>query len=286
MKSLVRKIMKISKISPLIVFLLLCAGGLIFSGTAGAQGGSYTLSMLPRYYPEKIKAMIVPLAEYLSQKTGDKFVPVLTDDFADYATRVRSGQISIGYENPVVYTQVAGAHEVLAMALKGEGEDRFRGIIITRKDSDIHGFSDLRHKRVMIVGRTSAGGFLSQKLSLVQNGIDVDKDCEIEEASANKQENVIIAVSIGDVDAGFIRESALHTADSYIPPGSITVMAPCAWLPNWALSVNSTLPASVKAGIRSALLELADGHAVLKAMHVNGFRAASDADYDTLRHLK
>jgi len=284
MKSPVRKLMNTSKISPLILFLLLCAGGLVFSGSAGA--GSYTLSMLPRYYPEKIRAMIFPLAEYLSRKTGDKIVPVFTDDFSDYASRVQSGKIHIGYENPLVYTQVSGSHEVLAMALKGEGKDRFRGIIITRKDSDILGFSDLRHKRIMIVGRTSAGGFLSQKLSLSQNGIDVDKDCALEEASANRQENVIIAVSIGEADAGFIRESALNTADSYIRPGSITVMASCAWLPNWALSVNSTMPESVKAGIRSALLDLGAGHTVAKAMHINGFRAASDADYDTLRHLK
>lgn len=266
------------------LFLILLATGLIVSGPAAAQGASYTLSMLPRYYPDKIKSMILPLAEYLSQKTGDKIVPVLTDDFADYESRVMSDAIKIGYENPLVYTKVSGKHQVLAMAVKGEGKDRFRGVIITRQDSDISGFTDLRHKKIMIVGRTSAGGFLSQKLSLAQNGIDVDMDCDLEEASANKQENVIISVSIGDADAGFIRESALHAADDFIPPGSIKVMAPCAWLPNWALSVSTALPEAVKAGIRAALLDLPKDHAVLKAMHITGFRAASDTDYDILRH--
>ena len=189
--------MNTSKTKSFILILLFWAGSLVFSGVAAAQGASYTLSMLPRYYPEKIKSMIFPLAAYLSEKTGDKIVPVLTDDFADYAARVLSGEINIGYENPLVYTQVSASHEVLAMAIKGKGQDRFRGIIITPKDSDIHGFSDLKHKKIVMVGRTSAGGFLSQKLSLAQNGIDVDRDCDLEEASDNKQENVIISVSIG-----------------------------------------------------------------------------------------
>ena len=265
-------------------FLMLLCGSLAFPGLSMAEG-MYKISMLPRYYPKKIRAMIAPLTEHLSQATGAKITPVLATDFREYETLLNSGEIEIGYENPLVYTKVSKNHEVLAMAVKGDGGNRFRGIIITRPDSGIHSLGDLKHKKIMIVGKTSAGGFLSQKLSLAENGILVEKDCELEEAANNKQENVIISVSVGDADAGFIRESALHMADFYIQPGSIVVMTPCAWLPNWAVSVKRSLPDKVKADIKSALLSLDQNSAVLKAMNITGFETAADKDYDIIRGL-
>ena len=116
-------------------------------------------------------------------------------------------------------------------------------------------------------------------------GIAVENDCDLEVASDNKQENVIISVSIGDVDAGFIRESALHSADQYIQPGTVKVVAPSAWLPNWALSVNRNLPAARKDAIRTAMIGLEKDAPVLKAMGVTGFRPATDDQYDIVRQV-
>jgi phosphonate transport system substrate-binding protein len=245
----------------------------------------YEFSMLPRYFPKKIRSMIDPLAEYLSKELGMRVNPVLAKDFTEYENRLKSGEIEIGYENPLVYTKVSRSHEVLAMAIKGKGGDRFRGIIIARPESGIQTFRDLKHKKIMIVGKTSAGGYLSQKLTLAENSIAVDNDCQLEVASDNKQENVIISVSIGDVDAGFIRESALHIADKYIQPGTIKVVAPCAWLPNWALSVNRQLPAEKKEAIKAAIIGLDKNSSVLKAMDVTGFKAAADSQYDVIRNI-
>lgn len=251
----------------------------------GFADDEYKFSMLPRYFPKKIRSMIEPVAAHLSSELGLQISPVLTKDFAEYENSLKGGLIEIGYENPLVYAKVSERHEVLAMAIKGEGGDRFRGIIIARPGSEIETVEDLRHKKITIVGKTSAGGFLSQKLTLAENGIDVERDCLLEEASDNKQENVIISVSIGDVDAGFIRESALHIADPYIRPGSVRVVAPCAWLPNWALSVNRDMPDERKAAIRTAMVELGKDSPVLKAMGITGFKPATDSQYDVIRQV-
>lgn len=250
-----------------------------------AAEDEYKFSMLPRYFPKKIRSMIEPVAEHLSSEIGVSVTPVLTKDFTEYENQLKSGEIEIGYENPLVYTKVSESHEVLAMAIKGEGGDRFRGIIIARPDSGIEDITDLKHKKIIIVGKTSAGGFLSQKLTLAQKGIRVEKDCLLEEASDNKQENVIISVSIGDVDAGFIRESAFHIADQYIQPGTIKLVAPCAWLPNWALSVNRDMPDNRKKAIKTAMVGLDKESPVLKAMGITGFKPASDSQYDVVRQV-
>ena len=246
-------------------------------------GETYKLSMLPRYSSEEINRRISPLAEYLSERTGTTIEPVIASDFTQYEKKLKSGAIEMGYENPYIYTLVSETHEALAMAVKGKDRDKFRGIIIARKDSGLSTLEDLRGRTVSIVGLTSAGGYLSQKLSLMEAGIDVESECTITEAVDNKQENVILAVYTGEADAGFIRESALHRADSYISAAQITVMSECAWLPNWAFSVERALPAKLKGDIQAALLDLKPNHPVMKALKIESFRSATDGDYDTVR---
>lgn len=259
--------------------LLLC----VFTGSVHAE--SYKLSMLPRYFPEKLTAMITPLAAYLSRETGNTIEMVLTDNFAMYESELLRGKIVIGYENPLVYVNVSSRHEVLATAVRGDGGDKFRGIIISRPDSGITSLSDLIGKKVMIVSKTSAGGFLSQKLSLEEKGIKAGRDYQTVEASANRQENVIISVSIGDVDAGFIRESAFHIADEFIAPGSVKTVTETAWLPNWAFSVDRNLPEEQKNALRKAVLGLTKESKEMKAIGLTAFKAATDSDYDVIRKL-
>lgn len=265
-----------------VIFFFICQCCLC---TASAFAGEYTLSILPRYFPEKLTAMMTPLAQYLSKETGQQIKPILTANFAEYANEAKKHAISIGYENPLVYVNISSAHEVIATAVKGAGGDKFRGIIITRPDSPIKKPSDLKGKKVMIVGKTSAGGYLSQKLTLKEMGIDIDHDCELSSAADNRQENVIISVSIGDVDAGFIRGSALHKADQFIMPGSIVTIGETAWLPNWALSVDRNLPDTIKSTIQKNVLKLSRDSDVLKAMGLVSFIAATDADYDIMRSI-
>ncbi len=265
-----------------ILFLALI---LVIFSNGSVIAEDYKFSMLPRYFPEKLTAMTSPLVSYLSQETGKEIELTLTESFANYEAQVLKGAFAIGYENPLVYVNVASTHEAIATAVKGQGGDKFRGIIISKPDSGIKNISDLKGKKVMIVSKTSAGGFLSQKLSFQEVGLDANQDCQLVEAAGNRQENVIIAVSIGDVDAGFIRESALHTADDFINPGSVKTIIETAWLPNWALSVNRNLPQEQKNSIKTALLKLKKEDSVLQAMELDSFKSASDSDYDVIRKL-
>ena len=132
---------------------------LLFSAPAGCFADeAYKLSMLPRYSSEEINRRISPLSEYLSQMTGAQIEPVVTSNFIQYEKQLKSASIAMGYENPYIYTLVSGTHEALAVAVKGEDRDKFRGIIITRKDRGLSSLDELRGRAVSIVGYTSAGG--------------------------------------------------------------------------------------------------------------------------------
>jgi phosphonate transport system substrate-binding protein len=244
---------------------------------------TYQLSMTPQSASDDINNRISPLAAYLSQRTETNIEVVITNNYDQYEKQLKNGSIDIGFENPYIYTLVSKTHKVLAMAVKGKDQDKYRGIIIARKDSNVQILEDLRGKRVAIVGYSSAGGYLSQKLSLLEVGINVDKDCTIVEAVGNKQENVILSVYTRDVAAGFIRESALNQVDRYIAPIQIKMLCICTWLPNWAFSVKKTLPIKLKEQIRTALLDLTPNHPVIKALKIDAFRLAKDNEYDIVR---
>ncbi len=278
---IIMKPAKIRCVGAILLYILICSH---FSFAA-----EYKLSMLPRYSTEEINKRIIPLAKYLTKQTGMQIEPTLTASFGQYSKQLSSGNINIGFENPYIYVMAAGQHEVIAMAVKGEdggtgdGGDKFRGIIITRADSSLQTIEDLKGKKIAIVGYTSAGGFLSQKLTLVQHNIDLSKECTVEEAPENKQENVILAVYTGDVDAGFIRESALNQVDEFVPPGAIRILQSTEWLPNWALSVSRDMPVDDKAKIIQAIRDLKPGDPVFKALKVNALRPAQDNEYDPVR---
>ena len=267
---------------PIVIALLFCSLlQLTLPGRAEAAG--YQLSMLPRYSTEEIYKRITPLVDYLKDSTGLAISPVLTSTFDQYTKQLQSGRIAIGFENPYIYVKASKSHEAIAMAVKGANGDKFRGIIITKTDSSIHSLADLKGKRIAIVGYSSAGGYLSQRLTLLAANIDVNKDCQIEEAPENKQENVVFAVFTGDADAGFIRESALARMEKYVPIGTIRVLARTAWLPNWALSVARSMSREDKERIVQAIQAISKDSPVLQALHIKALRPANDRDYDPVR---
>jgi phosphonate transport system substrate-binding protein len=262
------------------IILLLCLSLCCFVTARAA--GPLRLSMLPLYSSDEISKQLTPLAALLSKATGEQIEPVVVSDFKEYEQRL-GRDIDISYQNPVVYVQSADKHEAVAVIFKAPDGSKFRGIIITRADSPIINMADLKGKRVAIVGRTSTGGFLSQRLTLQQEGIDTNRDMIIEEALNNKQENVILSVYNGDVDAGFIRESALHQVDAYVPPNQIRIIKYTAFLPEWVISVNRDLPPKTKTAIRKALTDLKLSDPLLKTMKIESFERTEDRDYDSVR---
>ena len=257
---------------------LLC---LLFTASLKAEEG-YEMSMLPGYFTEKTDQMINPLADYLSEKIGIKINLISAKSFVDFKVRINNGEMDIGYMDPLFYTGISKEHDVLAIALNDKAGDKSRGLILVGSDSGIDTLQGLRHKKIMCVAKTSAGGYFSQKMTLSKNGIEVEKDCELIEAAQNSQENVIIAVSIGDMDAGFIQESALHAADEYIQPGSIKVIESCAWLPNWFVSVRKSIPEEKKKAIKDVLMGIKKGSPVLEALAIDGFQAINNRQYNAM----
>jgi phosphate/phosphite/phosphonate ABC transporter binding protein len=237
---------------------------------------------LPLYSAITLFDRFDPLMRYLSKKTGYEFKLVVPKDFEDFFDMVRRGDVEFSYSNPYIYIQLADAGHLRAFAttVMQTSGDIFRGIIITHRDSSIRTLEDLKGKDVMIVSYKSAGGFLAQQLLFRDQGIDVFKDLRLREGK--RQEEVILSVYRRAVDAGFVRESALDVLQEEIDLSRIRIVATTAYIANWPFAATKSAPERLTEQVRKSLLEIGD-RSILSAARVEGFKAAADRDFDSLR---
>ena len=260
-------------------------GALIIASTDLAADESlqpYVLSMLPLFSAAEIQNRTRPLAEYLARETGLAFVVEVKSDYAQFTEGMHQG-IDIAFTNPVYFASSSDEHNAIAIASRGASGTKFRGMIVTRTDSSIRSAADLRGKRVGYNGPRAGAAYLSQHLALLELGVDTKRDMTLVAPVDNKQENTLLSVYIGDLDAGFVRESALENVENYIPSNQLKILMKTAWIPQWALSVSRSMPEDDVQQIRKAIQLLGPDHPVLAALKVEALIPASNSDYDSVR---
>jgi ABC-type phosphate/phosphonate transport system substrate-binding protein len=158
----------------------------------------------------------------------------------------------------------------------------FAGLIITKKGSGITKASDLRGKKVRGLSKASAGGYIFQAYHLLQQGIDVHKDCDFQQV--HKQDDVVMLVQKGLVDAGFVRTGTLEAMEKEgkIRLEDFEVVAPrsdgnfpfphtTALYPDWYITAMPDMDAALAAQVKAALLKLGPASEAVKAAQIRGF---------------
>lgn len=223
------------------------------------------LEYLEGYMTEQIgKPMSIKLKIY---KTYQQAQDALVDGDVDF---VRFG--------PASYALSKDRNEqirLLAMENR-KGKRRFRGVIIVRNESPFQTLADLNGTRFAIGSPNSTIGRYLVQAQLVKAGIYA-KDL-VGYEYLGRHDKVLKSVSIGDFDAGAIKES---TFNRYVKDGSIRVLH---------AFDNVTKPWIARAGLddglyatlRDGLLALKD-KSVLAELKISGFFPASDDDYAFVR---
>jgi phosphonate transport system substrate-binding protein len=244
--------------------------------------------VLPRLSATELHAMFSPLAEYLTAETGEKVSLVIPKDFQAFKEAVKSGQVDLAFANSLVYVQLKkdSALDPLALSSEAKSGTRFRGIIITRKDSGIEKLQDLKGKKLSFVDKDSAAGYIFQMLLLSKAGLDVEKDFTML-PFAKKHDNVTMAVFNKTADAGGIREDDLEKMKDKVDLAQIRVVGYTDYFPNWPVFSTPKLNKGSAAKIKAALLKLKpnapQSEKVLGAARLTGFAPVADKDYDELR---
>ena len=274
----------IVKMGMIALFVCMAVAG-FRPGTASAE---IKLGLLPRLSATEMTTMFTPLAEYLSKETGEKVSLVIPRDFDAFKALVASGQVDMGFANPLVYVQLKKSDpslDLLGLASEKAGI-KFRGIIIARKDTGIEKVQDLKGKKIIFVEQDSAAGHIFQMLTLSKAGLDVKKDFT-KLPFAKKHTNVALAVFNKAADAGGIREDDLEKMKAVVDLAQIKIVAYTDYYPNWPLFGTKRINKATSEKVKAALLKLKpnspEAQRVAGSAQITGFAPIVDKDYDLLR---
>ena len=241
------------------------------------------------------------MAKYLGKETGKNVViyPVTPDKVEE---SVASGGVQYMLGNPVTTVILEEKHKARPLVtVNGPGGTKFAGVIFSKKGSKVEKAEDLKGKNVMAFKfEKSAAAYVFQVFHLRQKGIDPHKDFA-SFREAKKQDDIVLAVKSGVIDAGFIAsgileqmqsEGKINIAEDFhiidAQKGDIANIHSTKTYPEWYLVATHQANVDDSTKIRTALLKLKENDIATKNARIKGFVEPLNLDglKETLRALK
>ena len=285
-----------------------------------AQGAQHlTLGVLAVRPAPVVQAQYQPLADYLSEQLGDTTVQleVLTHDRMQQA--LAQHQVDLVLTNPGSYLLLrrrSSLSSVLA-TLRGVHDDKATthqgGVIIVRAGrSDIRALTDLRGRRVAVLGQWALGGFQAPMRELINAGLkmpplslSVSPDTDrtggrrgnsIRMEIVDTYDAVVTAVLEGSADAGFVRTGILESLvdERRLDAARLAVINQQALAdfpfpvstplyPEWPLVAMPQVDQDTARQLTAAALRLDATHPAARAAGIAGF--SPPADYVAVEEL-
>ncbi len=234
-----------------------------------SQAAEYTLAIQPILPQQELKKRFQPLADYLSQETGQTIIITTQRNFLFYWTKMRKGKkgfdLVLDAAHFTDYRIKTQGYTVLAKL-----PDTVSFSIVTSEDNFIIDEEELIGLRVATMPSPSLGAL------------------RLEELFSNPmrtplyiwERNTTVAVEkilSGKIDAAII---PTRLASTY---NNLNIVLTTEPVPHMGLSASPNVPAEITEKIRQALLTAGskeNGKQMLAKLKMNNFEAASSETYD------
>ncbi len=169
---------------------------------------SLTIATVPEQNILKQENRYRPLVTYLDKKMGNK-VKVSLRHFPSYeevVTGFLTGNVNAAFFGSLTYAIVKNKVNVVPVArLEKNGVSQYRGILLTRADSGIKGWKDLKGKSFSMIKETTAADIFP-RLFLKKHGVDNADKFLGEIKYANSHETSIKMILNKSVAAGAVKD--------------------------------------------------------------------------------
>lgn len=164
--------------------------------------------------------MFSPLAQYLTQETGQTVEVRVGESYESHFKAILQGKVDFAFLGPAIYVKLTRENEVphLLARLEINGRPTFTGRIISREGSGVETLEDLRHTHFAFGSLSSTMSHLVPRQMLYEAGIDVT-DFAGHQFYSNHN-NVALAILAGDADAGAVKEAVY---EKYRPLGIVSI---------------------------------------------------------------
>ncbi len=263
--------------TPLPVFLM----ALVFTAlTATAAARPLVFAVAPYKKPSEIYVMFSPLVRYLEKGLHREIDIVVGKSYLDIIDRYKTGEIDIGYLDPVSYIKAhrqAGVLPLLSMQ-EAAGADR-RAVIVVRADSIINSISQLRGKRVAFGDINSGLTHYLPHYMMLNSNVSVHELADFKYVGSN--ENIALNVINANFDAGGMEAKE---AMPYLDQG-LKILAESEVFAPHLFVVGNNFNRTLKQRLKS-LMEKADLRFLRNINpQTTGLRAAEDREFDGVRNI-
>ncbi|UCE26185.1 MAG: PhnD/SsuA/transferrin family substrate-binding protein [Candidatus Coatesbacteria bacterium] len=260
-------------------FAALIAVAALLGGCGGKEVKEpIKVALGPTFDAAKVDERFGPLSSYLEEKMEQPVEFTGTNSVEEFGDLVKGGGYWFVFADPVTYFEVSEYCVPIAKPSYVDLGSMDQGSIIIKegREKEIINVPEMKGSSIMIVGKHSLGGYLSQKLFFLQHGLDIDLDFDVREAPGGDPEAVIAAVAAGEVDYGMV-------PIGYAPmePGKGAIY----------LTVTDRVPVEVFAyyqegdkevagKLKSVLKGIPKNDPALEPLGIENFTPATQAEYD------
>jgi phosphonate transport system substrate-binding protein len=206
---------------------------------------------------------------------------VLAPDYQSCMDMLAAGEVEAAWIGIVPYMNGRGQIPMAPIVRPiWSGERGYRGILFTVEDSGIRSLGDLKGKRLALVDKDSASGYLYPAVLLAREGLDLARDFKAVDFLGT-HDAVVMAVLLGEYEAGAVFERAYATVADRAKRLSFRTLARTDPIPGEPIVVRKDLDAGIVEELTEAFLSLSPEElAGCRLADLFGFEAVSEAPYE------
>jgi phosphonate transport system substrate-binding protein len=257
----------------------------VYENSSAAKQAALIFGVHPLHNPQRLYEIYNPLVEYLNRNIpGITITLEASRSYDEFEKKLDSRHLAFALPNPY-QTVNSLQHGYHVFAKMGE-DDKFRGIIIVRKDSGINTVTDLTGKIVSFPAPTALAATMMPLYYLHTHGLDVNQD--ITRLFSGSQESSIMNVYLGKSAAGATWPAPWQAFVERNPQigAELEVKWETPSLLNNSLVARDDVPQQVVDKVKSLLENLhthEEGRHLLAALPLECFESATDATYQPVR---
>ncbi len=254
---------------------------------SGAGKTEYIFAPLPVSNPAKLFEVYQPLVDLINGQAKDFALKMESSQhYADFEHKLATRRVHIALLNPY-QTVGSEAHGYRIFGKMGD-DDRFRGLIVVRRDSGIKEVGDLRGKPISFPAQTAVAACMMPKLFFKQQGLDVET--EAQPRYVGSQESSVMNVAQGLTMAGCVWQQSWDGLQKDQPEvvAQLEVKWQTGTLLNNGLVARDDVPEEHLRLVSELIFKLhldERGREILKRMKLSRYEPATSGTYEPMRRF-
>jgi phosphonate transport system substrate-binding protein len=228
-----------------------------------------------------------PLQIYLSEALGAPVKLVIPKDYNATIEGLGNGSLDFASYGAVAYVKAHHTYGVVPLVQR-DIDKQFHALFFTQASSPIQSIGDLKGKRFVFGDIVSASGHIMPYRSMVEGGVNPDKDLEWFRYTGSHAATVQ-AVAAGVADAGSADETVFKSlvADGKVDGSKLRVFYTTPPFVDYVWAARKDVAADTQKKFIEAFLKLAPGKddkvlGVLRAAH---YVTVTDAEYQPIQEV-